>query len=154
MLVPTDNVTTRSEVDTTRAGWLGKPCGLERYRLPGSVGTTRTGAVAIGTDFGTDRHWRARPVARCRPLIGSHFQFEFKTNRLKWKTTCFTIWVKKSKKSNSAPPHHLINTPPLIWAQVTFIQIHFHSLDTHTMFSSSSSGMEDQIVMAFSGVME
>jgi hypothetical protein len=42
----------------------------------------------------------------------------------------------------------------MFWVQVTLIPTHFHSLDTHTIFSSNSSEIEDQIVMTFSGVMD
>jgi hypothetical protein len=46
--------------------------------LPGAVPTACTRVVVVGTD----RCWSTRPIATWRPLIGLHFQFEFRYSHL------------------------------------------------------------------------
>jgi hypothetical protein len=73
------------------------------------------------------------------------------------KLAIFYHWGSKnfeffSKKSKFIPPPY---KTPMVWAHFTPLPSHFYSLlHTHTMYSSNSSKIEDQLTMAFQGVME
>jgi hypothetical protein len=98
------------------------------------------------------RHnWRAWSVAMCHVLIGSCFQFEFKTSRLNWKTSRFYHWAPKN---SNFVLHHPINIHYGLSSSHYHTNLFSLSWHTHTMASSSSSDIDDQIVMTLLDIME